>query len=388
MVKKYVMEITGDVVREPDQKEPNVDFLLSLNKTLHEKITKYKNKITEYYKNKLWDRYKKISNEYEMIFTTPNTGANVSQYIPVSRSFFKMWEMLYDFKEELGIGEEGAKKYLFLAEGPGGFAEAVIKYRRDNNLSESDEYHGMTLKSNNNKNIPEWKMGNGALKQVKIHYGADDTGNLYNMANIVHLTNKIGKHSVEVITADGGFDFSSDFNNQEEMSMHLIFCEILTALLCQKEGGHFILKIYDIFNDSTIKMIHILRTFYKKVYIVKPLTSRPANSEKYLVCIGFNHTESHEKKKKYYEMLYKYVLFPESRNMCFDDIHVDRNILHNIVLYNNYSIMRQVYYIQGTIDFINMTRRSLDSKGMTQRILQEHERKSRKWCEKYEVNAM
>jgi hypothetical protein len=65
---------------------------------------------------------------------------------------------------------------------------------------------------------------------------------------------------------------------------------------------------------------------------------------------------------------------------------LNRNVLHNIVLYNNYSIIRQVYYIQSTIDFINNTRRSLDSKMITNQILQEHERKSKKWCKKYGIN--
>lgn len=382
MVKKFVMELNDNTKYEPI-KYSNEE-LLKLNSDLQEKLTRYKNKITDYYKNKLWDRYKKISNEYEMIFTTPNTGTNISQYLPVSRSFFKMWEILYDFEEELNIKGKDAIKCLFLAEGPGGFAEALIKYRtiHDPSNQSKDEYHGMTLKSNNNKNIPEWKLGNDILKQVKVHYGADTTGNLYNMANIVHLSNEIGKNSMDLITADGGFDFSSDFNNQEEMSTQLIYCEILTALLTQKIGGSFILKIYDIFNESTIKMIHILKKFYKTINIIKPLTSRPANSEKYLLCIDFYKSED---SKRYLEILYKKVIFNNDSDDVFKKIDYDDNILNSIVLYNTYSIMRQIYYIQSTIDYINYFRRNLDSKVVMNKVLDEHTRKSKKWCDKYEI---
>ena len=118
MVKKLVLDIcnTDETVNDI-----NIDNLLEMNKALHDTIIKYKNKITSYYNNKSWDKFKKISNEYELIFTTPNTSANISTYSPVSRSFFKMWEILHDFKIELGLSDQGIKVCM-LCEGPGGFA--------------------------------------------------------------------------------------------------------------------------------------------------------------------------------------------------------------------------------------------------------------------------
>ncbi len=58
----------------------------------------------------------------------------------------------------------------------------------------------------------------------------------------------------------------------------------------QKAGGTFILKIFDSFMRHTVDMIYLLSSFYDHVYITKPETSRYANSEKYLVCIGFRYT--------------------------------------------------------------------------------------------------
>ena len=57
----------------------------------------------------------------------------------------------------------------------------------------------------------------------------------------------------------------------------------------QKHKGKFILKIFDSFMQHTIDLIAILSSFYEQVYITKPNTSRYANSEKYIVCIGFIH---------------------------------------------------------------------------------------------------
>tara|TARA_B100001093_G_C26763361_1_gene986729 strand:+ start:38 stop:631 length:594 start_codon:yes stop_codon:yes gene_type:complete len=93
---------------------------------------------------------------------------------------------------------------------------------------------------------------------------------------------------MDIITGDGGFDFSVDFNKQEIMANKLIFSQICFAIAMQKKGGIFILKIFDVFTQATIDILYILSCLYEKVYIVKPNTSRFANSERYLVCKNFN----------------------------------------------------------------------------------------------------
>lgn len=377
MVKKCVIELNNDMCSLETSCDTN--SLLTTNSDLQNMLLGYKNKITDYYHNKSWDKYKKISNEYETIFTTPNTSHNMSHYTPVSRSFFKLWEILHDFNQELNLNSSGIKVCL-LCEGPGGFAEALIKYR--NNVN--DKYYGISLKSNNDRNIPEWKVPKSA-NVMNICYGADNTGNLYKMANITYLVNYVGKQSVDLITADGGFDFSSDFNHQEEMSMQLIYCEILAALLMQKDGGSFILKIYDMFTENSLKIIQVLKFFYEKIYIVKPLSSRPANSEKYLVCVGFKRREE---SKKYFKILFELV----TKSSGHIDIPFDNRILQHIVSYNTYYTIRQIFHIQKTIDYINIFHNSVTSssnispnKNLLNAILEENRKKSYKWCMKYNI---
>jgi hypothetical protein len=97
---------------------------------------------------------------------------------------------------------------------------------------------------------------------------------------------------MEIITADGGFDFSVDFNNQETMATQLILCEVFYALAMQKQGGTFILKIFDVFHKATVDILYLLCYYYNNVSITKPHTSRIANSEKYIVCQGFKISNS------------------------------------------------------------------------------------------------
>lgn len=363
MISKYVLVIAEGSA------EFAIDDLLEKNDELHQTLTTYKNKITEYYKNKLWDRYKKLTNEYEMIFTTPNTGCNISAYVPVSRSFFKMWEMLHDFREELSL-DKPKLNVIFLAEGPGGFAEAFFKYRD----SFEDEYYGISLKSNN-KNIPEWKFQN----RVQICYGKDGTGDLYKKSNLDYLRDTLPK--MDVITADGGFDFSSDFNNQEELSLRLILCEIYAAIQMQAIGGHFILKIYDIFNTYTIKTICLLKKYYKTIYVVKPLSSRPANSEKYLVCADFAGKD---------DVLDELIANYNFANLraFFHKIPYISSVLHDIVCYNVYYTFRQVYYIEETIRYItDFGKNFFDDKikEKLNKIQVKHRQKAIDWCIKYNL---
>jgi 23S rRNA U2552 (ribose-2'-O)-methylase RlmE/FtsJ len=173
-----------------------------------------------------------------------------------------------------------------LAEGPGGFIEA-FNYKRKN---PNDVYYGMTL-INDNTNIPSWKKASHILnsnKNIKLEYGASKNGDLFLKENLLYCNKKYAK-SMDYITGDGGFDFSSDFNNQEEISFKLILSQIFYALIMQKKGGHFVIKIFDIFKIKTIEVIYLLCNLYENVFIFKPNTSRSANSEKYIICRNYKN---------------------------------------------------------------------------------------------------
>jgi len=235
-----------------------------------------------------WDTYKKYTNPYEYIHTiiSSNQKTSISKLKPLSRSFYKMIEIaqLFSiFENHINI------KTFHLAEGPGGFIEALI-YIRKNPL---DKYYGMTLISDNS-NIPSWKKSKLFLQKnsnITIEKGIDNTGDLMKKENLLYcLTNYA--NSMDIITGDGGFDFSVDFNKQELCSIKLIFSQICFALAMQKQNGTFILKMFDLFTYASLDLLYILSLCYEKVYILKPNTSRFANSEKYIICKNFKLNDS------------------------------------------------------------------------------------------------
>ena len=266
-----------------------------------------KEKITT--REKEWDFYKKYTNPYEYIHSVvPQKKKSVSKYKPISRSYFKMLEMIAEFKLDAPIKHENlyapfvflnelcngrrpervndSMRTFHLAEGPGGFIEAICNKRNN----PADEYYGMTIiVDETDDNVPAWHKTGYFLSHhpnVNIEYGSDGTGNLLNIENFEYCVRKYGS-SMDLVTADGGFDFSKDFNHQEISITNLLWGQVCYALCLQKKGGNFVLKIFEIFYEHTVHILYILSGFYEEVNVCKLKTSRVGNSEKYVICRRF-----------------------------------------------------------------------------------------------------
>ena len=226
-----------------------------LNEDEYKKLIFCKNKIDDIKNTKDWDKAKKLCNDYELIYTPNknNKSNSISLYEPISRSYFKLWEIITYFKL---LDNNKKLKCAGIAEGPGGFIECIVNYR-NKYFSIKDDIYAITL-IDDNKDIPSWKKSYKFLKNnnINICYGLDGTGNIYNVDNIKTFSEFV-EDKIDFITADGGFDFSKNFNSQERLSTRIIFCEIVTALSIQKEGGTFICKLFDSYNDITIQYINL-----------------------------------------------------------------------------------------------------------------------------------
>lgn len=273
----------------------------TISKSLARYLNSMKTQIDNYTNE--WDQYKKYTNPYEYIHTQiPYSKLSVCKLKPLSRSFYKLIEIFNIFNIDF---KSDPITSFHLAEGPGGFVEALITYRENNNtINSKDIYYGMTLINDEDENIPGWKKSKYFLNKnqnVKIITGKDKTGNLLNVDNLWHCYYNYN-NSIDLITGDGGFDFSTNFNQQEHLSVNLIFCQIVYAIAMQKKGGMFILKIFDIFTQITVELLYILSTLYEKCYIVKPHASRSANAEKYIICRNFKLDNTYDLIKKFSEL--------------------------------------------------------------------------------------
>ena len=323
-----------------------------------------------------WDIYKKYTNPYEYIHTlVPHKKKSVAKYKPLSRAYFKMIELLEYF--HLNQTTEPISSF-HLAEGPGGFIEALSNVRACKN----DTYIGMTLLDDkNDENIPAWKKTDHFLKEhpnVFIENGADGTGDILSLANLDYCRKKYGA-SMDIITADGGFDFSVDFNNQESNMTRLLFAQICFAIAMQKTNGSFILKIFDCFNEATVDMLCILSSFYKKVYITKPKTSRYANSEKYVVCKEFAGESS--------ESAFHFIRNAFERMTMTPQNHTITRFLSCSISYYFYKKIEDYNAIFGQqqIENINITLELIANKKNVDTLIKANIQKCIHWCNKHNI---
>lgn len=171
------------------------------------------------------------------------------------------------------------------AEGPGGFLEA-IQARCDVPIP----MVAMTLRSTE-RTVPGWRKSQAFLHKypmVHITYGGDNTGNLYTLLNqdvFTAAAEQQGK--AQLYTADGGFDFSADFNGQENTVQRLLIAEALAGITSLQHGGVMILKLFDMKSRATLEFLWVLSSCFQRTALVKPHTSRPANSERYWIGSGY-----------------------------------------------------------------------------------------------------
>ena len=218
----------------------------------------------------------------------------------VSNAGLKLHELLSHYK----IFQPRDELKVFLnAEFPGSFItllnhHAVMKNTKldwyasslvsggDKDLNALEDRYGLW-----STNPHRWLMQVDNEHMRKFPYGPvrfSNNGDTTNIDNILDFEQYFIKHGkVDLYTHDAGMDVSSDFSTQESQNAKLHFGCALAGLLTLKEGGSFIAKQYTFFNPTTYSLLYLYQMAFDEFYICKPVTSRPVNSETYLVGKGF-----------------------------------------------------------------------------------------------------
>ena len=275
----------------------------------------------------------------------------------LSRAFFKLVEICNTF--DLFKDSDPIKSF-HLAEGPGGFLQYLSSKYTNANI------YGMTLLSKD-RQIPYWSPIIIKNENINLLYGVENDGDLYKLNNIESIINTIDK--CDLITADGGIDYSLNYNNQEILSYKLLYCEIFSALNLQKDKGVFIIKFFDILYYNTIQLLYILYLCYEEIIIYKPDTSRFSNSEKYIICKNYTKNEDVIK------LMYDNFKSPNNLN-----IYIPLSFIKNIENSNELYIKKQIENIELIINNINDNNTNIKNSFYKKQIIM-----AKNWCEKYNL---
>ena len=258
-------------------------------------LNTYRDKINDIDINE-WKRARWIVNIYDFKIFAPI----------INRAFYKYWEIInkYDVFKDFNIDNDIV---LHLAEAPGGFIQSSRLYMNkflhsttEHTELDDDGFQTMKKKKHHKHDTRYNNIYTMSLirdtdriynEQVykyntNILTGVDNTGNINNLDNIDDILVQSKGKLFKIITADGGFDEGVDYNNKEQLHYYLVLNEIYSAIKLQSSGGTFVIKLFDILTDTNVELLYLLSCVYSYIRVFKPYTSRPTNSEKYIVCMG------------------------------------------------------------------------------------------------------
>jgi 23S rRNA U2552 (ribose-2'-O)-methylase RlmE/FtsJ len=191
--------------------------------------------------------------------------------------------------------------YCDIAAGPGSFTQ-YLQYRFPNSHG-----YGITLRHP----TLDWSVNYIDMKRFEAFYGTDGkdgkgTGDLYvNWLPFINFVASKHPEGVDLVTGDGGLDVQdrSDKNEvrkQEFKSSRLLLAQTIVGIKCVRPGGNFVVKVFDTVTTISAHTLYILAQCFHKILIFKPVSSRPANSERYIICIN-----RHRNIESYYQILAK-----------------------------------------------------------------------------------
>ena len=197
-----------------------------------------------------------------------------------------------------------------------GFGMSLIGSNEDGkgaswDLSHLERYHNRYHKCKKKRKVKcanEKKSSPNKFCHDFLHYkvcnGSDGTGNIYNWENIMYFRREVistlqktNLHNekitglVHLVVADGGFDAQRDSSSQEEVAHRIIVSQTVTALSLLRPGGNLVIKMFGFQLKRTRAIVQYLYGHFEKIGLIKPIVSRPASAERYLVCLGFDGSD-------------------------------------------------------------------------------------------------
>ncbi|XP_018113577.1 cap-specific mRNA (nucleoside-2'-O-)-methyltransferase 2 isoform X2 [Xenopus laevis] len=180
---------------------------------------------------------------------------------------------------------------IHLCEAPGAFISSLNHYLKTQDVFCDWNWVANTLNPYHEANDGLVMIADDRLIANTLpwwYFGPDNTGDLMTIKYLDGLQQFISNMSVvHLVTADGSFDCQGDPGEQESLVSPLHYCEVVTCLLTLGKGGSFVLKMFTLFQHSSINLMYLLNCCFNEVHIIKPGTSKAGNSEVYVVCLDY-----------------------------------------------------------------------------------------------------
>lgn len=216
-----------------------------------------------------------------------------------NRGWLKMYEILASHSLMATVNQQRLVPprtvlALFNCELPGGFLSAAHHFAQDNNFDLhwwASSLYPLSLNSAlydsfglMQKYPSKWLMSrepsqNGDMTDVECISSLSSK----TKAAVKDAFPRLTTHKVDLYVSDGGMDIQQHYSHQESMHQALILGELMVCLNTLVKGGNAVIKLYSFCHDFTRSWLVATCCMFKEARFFKPLTSRPLNTEIYLV---------------------------------------------------------------------------------------------------------
>jgi len=194
-------------------------------------------------------------------------------------------------------------RWVDIAAGPGGFSEyGMWRVRRDQDARGKTRVPrtpltdvpfarvlGVTLSGRDDFRAVDFNVDT-PIDTFRTIYGPDGTGDLHDPRVTAEL-HELVMHETEgrgvtLVTADGGLDVTGHESEQERLLLPLVLTQLAAGLEVLSVGGTMVCKMFTTTLPVTVRALWLVIAGFEQVTTIKPVTSRPGNSEHYLVARG------------------------------------------------------------------------------------------------------
>ena len=264
------------------------NYKLDMSKGLEDKLNKIKASQDKYYE--LPD-FQKIIYHYDIFRKTKYSLKKKINAQNISNAWLKIYELIHQYN----LIPKGQFKVVHFdnAAFPGSFILATNHYAKTVGRVKKYFWYASSWIGYNDENLRTGNLLEDKYNMYKKYpnrwlMNNEFDGNVNDIKNQKYWEKKLN-NTVTLYTSDLGFETGEDgdYTKQEYSHVQPNVGQILAGLLTLKKGGSLVTKQYTFFDPLNISIYAVLTNLFKEVYISKPITSRPPNSETYIVATGF-----------------------------------------------------------------------------------------------------
>ena len=257
------------------------DYFFEINSDLKLALNTVKSKLDVYNRNA--QDQKKFSYVTEslksLILLKGKEGLLCQNYSAeiVTNAFLKMMELLCWMDPQI----KGSYDTFSVAEAPGNFILSLNHFAVTKHPTAILNWMASSYSPlGNEKNA---YLGDTysiiARNPEKWVWGTDGDGDITSVNNLRSFP-----HEFDLFTSDVKYvPFKNNYSEEENINIPVVTGHTLGALLSLKKNGNCVLKHFTLLEPQTIALLYLLSYCFQEVWVTKPESSKPSNSEVYIV---------------------------------------------------------------------------------------------------------